>query len=62
MLGSCTCGNQDATAIVPHTPSTVDGIGSRDYDVLADGHALKLHLLLLPDGKLEDVVVTTAPK
>lgn len=39
---------------------TTDGLESRDYDVTAGGHALKLHLLLLPDGRLEDASIADA--
>ncbi len=48
------------TAFVPHMPSVLDGQETRDYDVVAGGHALKLHLLFEPDGKLEDVAVEPA--
>jgi len=37
-----------------------DGLETRDYDKTSCGHALKLHLLLLPDGRLEDVAITDA--
>lgn len=39
---------------------TTDGLESRDYDITAGGHALKLHLLLLPDGRLEEVSISDA--
>lgn len=40
--------------------STMDNLETRDYDVTAGGHALKLHLLLLPDGRLEDATISDA--
>jgi CubicO group peptidase (beta-lactamase class C family) len=40
-----------------HT-QTSDGLTSRDYGVTAGGKILRLHLLILPDGKLEDVTVS----
>jgi D-alanyl-D-alanine carboxypeptidase len=39
---------------------TIDGLENRDYDVVAGGHPLKLHLLLLPNGLLEDASITDA--
>jgi D-alanyl-D-alanine carboxypeptidase len=39
---------------------SMDNLESRDYDLTVGGHALKLHLLLLPDGRLEDVTVGEA--
>lgn len=36
---------------------TTDGLKTMDYDVVAGGHSLKLHLLFLPDGKLEDASI-----
>ena len=39
---------------------STDGLESRDYSVTVGGHALNLHLLLLPDGRLEDVAITGA--
>jgi hypothetical protein len=39
---------------------TTDNLETRDYDVTVGGHALKLHLLLLPDGRLEDATITDA--
>ncbi|HZB88117.1 MAG TPA: serine hydrolase domain-containing protein [Terracidiphilus sp.] len=39
---------------------TVDGLKAIDYDVVAGGHPVKLHLLELPDGRLEDVSITDA--
>ena len=36
---------------------TTDGLTAKDYDVTAGGRALRLHLLLLPDGHLEDMTV-----
>ncbi len=38
----------------------MDNLETRDYDVTAGGHALKLHLLLLPDGRLEDARISDA--
>jgi len=37
-----------------------DGLESRDYSVVVGKHLLKLHLLLLPDGLLEDATITDA--
>lgn len=37
---------------------TIDKLETRDYDVIAGGHVLKLHLLLLPDGRLEDATIS----
>ncbi len=37
-----------------------DNLETRDYDVTAGGHALRLHLLLLPDGRLEDATIADA--
>jgi D-alanyl-D-alanine carboxypeptidase len=39
---------------------TTDSLETRDYDVTAGGHALKLHLLLLSDGRLEDATISDA--
>ena len=39
---------------------TIDGSKATDYDVVAGGHPLKLHLLELPDGRLEDASITDA--
>ena len=39
----------------------MDGLTTREYDVIARGRHLRLHLLLLPDGRLEDVTVTPSP-
>jgi D-alanyl-D-alanine carboxypeptidase len=39
-----------------------DNLETKDYDVTVGGHALKLHLLLLPDGRLEDATITDASK
>jgi D-alanyl-D-alanine carboxypeptidase len=39
---------------------TTDGLTSRDYDVIAGGKSLRLHLLFLADGKLEDVTVSSS--
>jgi hypothetical protein len=39
---------------------TMDNLETRDYDVTAGGRALKLHLLLLPDGRLEDATIADA--
>lgn len=35
-----------------------DGLETRDYNITVGGHALRLHLLLLPDGRLEDAAIT----
>jgi D-alanyl-D-alanine carboxypeptidase len=40
--------------------SRTDGLETRNYDVTAGGRALLLHLLLLPDGRLEDATITAA--
>jgi D-alanyl-D-alanine carboxypeptidase len=37
-----------------------DGLKTMDYDVVVGGHSLKLHLLFLPDGKLEDASIADA--
>ncbi len=37
-----------------------DGLETRDYNITVGGHALRLHLLLLPDGRLEDAAITDA--
>jgi D-alanyl-D-alanine carboxypeptidase len=37
-----------------------DGLETRDYNITVGGHSLKLHLLLLPDGRLEDLAITDA--
>jgi D-alanyl-D-alanine carboxypeptidase len=37
-----------------------DNLKAMDYDVIAGGHSLKLHLLFLPDGKLEDASIADA--
>jgi len=37
---------------------TTDGLTTRDYDVIAGGKKLLLHLLLLPSNKLEDITVS----
>ena len=37
-----------------------DGLETRDYNITVGGHALKLHLLLLPDGRLQDVAISAA--
>ena len=34
-----------------------DGLETRDYNVTVGGRELKLHLLLLPDGRLEDAAI-----
>ncbi len=47
------------TAFTAHASEILDALETRDYDIVAGGHILKLHLLLMPDGKLEDVVVTS---
>jgi CubicO group peptidase (beta-lactamase class C family) len=39
---------------------TMDNLETRDYDVTVGDHVLKLHLLLLPDGRLEDATITDA--
>jgi CubicO group peptidase (beta-lactamase class C family) len=39
---------------------TTDNLETKDYNVTVGGHALKLHLLLLPDGRLEDATITDA--
>lgn len=39
---------------------TVDGLTTRDYEVTVAGRRLHMHLLLLPDQKLEDIAVTRA--
>ena len=36
---------------------TTDGMTSREYDVIVGGKRLHMHLLLLPNDKLEDVSV-----
>lgn len=38
----------------------MDNLETRDYDVTAGGHALKFHLLLLPNGRLEDATISDA--
>ena len=48
------------TAFVPHTPSLLDGEETRDYDIVAGGRGLMLHLLSESDGRLEDVAVEAA--
>lgn len=40
-----------------HTQTT-DGLRTREYDVIAGGTRLRLHLLLLPNNKVEDVTVS----
>ena len=35
-----------------------DGLTTRDYDVIAGGKKIRLHLLLLPDKKVEDVTIS----
>jgi D-alanyl-D-alanine carboxypeptidase len=40
-----------------HTETT-DGLTTRNYNVIAGGKSLRLHLLILPNGKLEDVTVS----
>ena len=45
-------------SFVADRPEKRDGFESRDYNVTVGGHVLKLHLLVLPDGRLEDVTVT----
>jgi CubicO group peptidase (beta-lactamase class C family) len=40
-----------------HTETT-DGLTTRNYNVIAGGKSLRLHLLMLPNGKLEDVTVS----
>jgi D-alanyl-D-alanine carboxypeptidase len=42
-----------------HADST-DGLPTREYDVIAGGRKLRMHLLLLPNSKLEDVTVSNA--
>ncbi len=37
---------------------TTDGLTTSDYDIVAGGKKLRLHLLLLPNGKVEDVSVS----
>ena len=37
-----------------------DGLETRDYNITVGGHSLKLHMLLLPDGRLEDLAITDA--
>ncbi len=46
------------TSFVGRQPETLDALETHDYDVIAGGRALKLHLLLTSEGKLEDVTVT----
>jgi hypothetical protein len=36
----------------------VDGLRSMDYDVIAGGKKLRLHLLLRPNDEVEDVTVS----
>ncbi len=38
--------------------SVTDGLESRDYSLVVGGKPLQMHLLLLPNGQLEDVNVT----
>jgi D-alanyl-D-alanine carboxypeptidase len=39
---------------------TIDGLQTRDYSISAGGHRLKLHLLFLASGLIEDVQITDA--
>jgi CubicO group peptidase (beta-lactamase class C family) len=41
-------------------PNTTDGLQTRVYSVSAGGHRLKLHLLFLTSGLIEDVQITDA--
>ena len=38
-------------------PQTVDGLETRDYDVEAGGHRLRLHLLVQADGLIVDASI-----
>jgi hypothetical protein len=38
--------------------TTTDGLTTRDYDVIVGGQRLHMHLLLLPDKKVEDVSIS----
>ena len=37
-----------------------DGLVTKEYDVIAGGKKLRMHLLLLPTSKVEDVTVSSA--
>lgn len=40
---------------------TTDGMETREYSISAGGHCLKLHLLVLPNGLVEDIGVNERP-
>ena len=46
------------TSLTATRHETVDGLETRDYDVSVEGKDLLMHMLLLPDGRLEDLTVT----
>lgn len=47
-------------SFVGDPPRTTDGLETRNYSISAGGHPLKLHLLVLPNGLIEDVGVAAA--